>query len=113
MRADTYRMKWSPVRAVRGRVVISALAVAPFAISCSEQAEFREEAVESVATVDRLACQTDRKVVQTALDAYFALEGEAAEASEAVLVSEGFLQEESAFVDIDNGTVIFVGGCAD
>ncbi len=80
---------------------------------CKEQAQRTEQGLDGIAKVDQLACQTDRTTVQQALDAYLMLNGEDAEAGEKILVDEKFLVEESEFVDIVDGTVVFVGGCAD
>jgi hypothetical protein len=94
-------------------VAVPLVGLAALGGGCKEQAKRTEQGVDGIAKADQLACQTDRNVVQQALDAYLMLNGEDAEATERILVEKQFLVEESEFVDIVEGTVVFAGACAD
>jgi hypothetical protein len=81
--------------------------------SCGDAVERTETGVSAVEQVDQLACQLDRDIVQKAVDVFITLNSEDVEINEKVLVERGILAEESPLVDVVDGTVIYVGGCAE
>jgi hypothetical protein len=80
--------------------------------SCGDAVERTTTGVSAVEQVDQLACQLDRDVVQKAVDLFITLNSDDVEINEKVLVDRGILTEESPHVDVVDGTVIYVGGCA-
>jgi hypothetical protein len=59
------------------------------------------------------ACDTDLQMMETAVDAYLAFNG-GTEATEAALVQQGLLREESVLHDIGPGATVIpspTGGC--
>ena len=50
------------------------------------------------------ACNADKKTMQTAVEAYYAQNGTTADVTEADLVTEGLLVEQSAGIDIVDGS---------
>lgn len=75
----------------------------------TERGAIRENVVEpGITAIDQsreLACGIDARTIQTALDAYSALEGEPA-ADEATLIGSGFLREESEAWDVADGVLV-------
>jgi hypothetical protein len=59
-----------------------------------------QDGVEAVPVVADLSCGTERETLQTAIDTFTMLEG-APPATEADLVTEGYLRDESTMFDLD------------
>ncbi|MEO6651586.1 MAG: hypothetical protein ABIP17_02910 [Ilumatobacteraceae bacterium] len=75
----------------------------------TERGAIRENVIEpGITAMDQsreLACGTDARTLQTALDAYAALEGSPAP-DEAALIASGFLREESPAWDVSGGILV-------
>ena len=65
-----------------------------------------EVGVTAIAQADVMACQSDRTVLETAIDAYDALQG-TSPTSDADLVTAGLLREESTLWDVTpDGSIV-------
>ncbi len=96
------------------RLNLLALGLAATLSACAgvdgtERGAIRENVIEpGITAMDQsreLACGFDARTIQTAIDAYEALEGEAAQ-DEATLIDSGFLREESEAWDVADGVLV-------
>jgi hypothetical protein len=79
-------------------------------VSACNPADRAEEAVEEIHTGNAAACAQERSTIQTAVQAYTLLESDKP-VSEAAMVTDGYLRQESVLMDIAaDGTIVAAPG---